>query len=296
MAGALVALLGSAPALAAPAHSASPTASKVATGADVSWPQCGKRLPAGQAFGLVGVNGGSAADFNGCLAAEAAWAASTSGTTAQPTTAFYINTANPGSLGSWWPTSDSSQPPAGAYPAPVDPLPAAAVTYPDGTPAGCTTTAFGTPSYSRACAYVYGYVRAEQAVEWAVEQIDGFDPSAYRWWLDVETSNTWQNDTSANAASLAGAASYLQQVGLGVGVYSTTAQWAAIVGGTRSNIPPLPNGQSSNLIGLDEWGAGAASLKGAQSNCAATSFTGGKNRLMQYIAGGADYDVSCGGY
>jgi hypothetical protein len=144
---------------------------------------------------------------------------------------------------------------------------------------------------------VYGFVRAEQAVEWTRESVPNLDPHAYRWWLDVETSNTWQPDTASNAASLAGAAAYLQQAGLSVGVYSTTAQWTSIVGGTASKIPPLPNGAPSNLVGLDEWGAGASSLKGAQSNCtAATPFTGGHNRLMQYVSGGSDYDVSCGAY
>jgi hypothetical protein len=268
------------------------------TGVDVSWPQCGQVLPGRQAFGVVGVNGGTAATFNRCLTTEAGWAASSSGTTAQPKAAFYINTANPYGQGSWWPTSDASKPPVGSAPYPTGALPVASVTYPGGTEAiGCSTTPTGAPSYDSKCAYVYGYVRAEQAVEWTREQISGFDPAAYRWWLDVETSGTWQADTASNAASLAGAAAYLAQAGLSVGAYSTTAQWTAIVGGTRSNIPPLPDGSPSNLIGLDEWGAGASSAKVAQSNCtAATPFTGGHNRLMQYTSRGVDYDVSCGGY
>ena len=268
------------------------------TGADVSWPQCGRKLPAGQAFAVVGVNGGTAATFSPCVPAQVSWAKSTTGATAQPKLAFYVNTANPFDQGSWWPTSDSSRPPAGRSPYPKGSLPVAAVTYPGSTnPVGCSTTDQGAPSYDSRCAYVYGYVRAEQAVEWTREQVTGFDPAAYRWWLDVETSNTWQIDTAANAASLAGAAAYLQQAGLSVGVYSTTAQWRSIVGGTGSDIPPLPNGAASNLVGLDEWGAGASSAKGAASNCVtATPFTGGGNRLMQYLSNGVDYDVSCGGY
>ena len=277
--------------------SKSPSTS-TATGADVSWPQCGRKLPAGQSFGVVGVNGGTASTFNPCVATEAGWADTTTGATAQPKLAFYINTANPAGQGSWWPASDAGKPPAGAAPYPTGTLPVGSVTYPGSrNPIGCTTTASGAPDYGGKCAYVYGYVRAEQAVEWTRERVTGIDPAAYRWWLDVETTNTWQSDTASNAASLAGAAAYLQQAGLGVGVYSTTAQWTSIVGGTRSNIPPLPNGAPSNLIGLDEWGAGASSSKGAQSNCtAATPFTGGHNRLMQYLSSGADYDVSCGGY
>jgi hypothetical protein len=268
------------------------------TGVDVSWPQCGGRLPTGQAFGLVGVNGGTASTFSPCLAAEVAWASSTSGAAGQPKLALYINTANPYGQGSWWPTADSSKPAVGAAPYPTGALPMSSVTYPDGTtPIGCTTTATGGPSYNSRCAYVYGYVRAEQAVEWTREQLSGFNPAAYRWWLDVETSNTWQADKASNAASLAGAAAYLKQIGLGVGAYSTTAQWTSIVGGTSSSIPPLPNGSPNNLVGLDEWGAGASSLKGAQANCAAAvPFTGGHNRLMQYLSNGVDYNVSCGAY
>ena len=296
LAATVLAVLVPAPAFAAQRAGAATTSAT--TGSDVSWPQCGRTLPAAQAFGLVGVNGGTAATFSPCLQAEVNWARATSGTTAQPRLALYVNTANPYQQGSWWPTSDSDKPAVGKAPYPTGALPVAAVTYPDGsTPVGCTTTTAGGPSYNSKCAYVYGYVRAEQAVEWAREQITGFDPAAYRWWLDVETSNTWQSDTASNAASLAGAAAYLKQAGLGVGAYSTTAQWTSIVGGTRSNIPPLPNGSQSNLVGLDEWGAGASSLKGAQSNCTgAISFTGGKNRLMQYLSNGIDYDVSCSAY
>ncbi len=290
---ALAGALAPAPAFAA--ETGKPTSSSTTstlTGADVSWPQCGGRLPAGQAFGLVGVNGGTAASFNSCVASEAKWAASTSGSVGPLKTAFYINTANPYSAGSWWPTSDSDKPKVGTAPYPTGPLPVTTVTYPG------TTTAIGcTGSYDSKCAYVYGFVRAEQAVEWAQEQITGFNPANYPWWLDVETSNTWQSDTASNAASLAGAAAYLQQVSAHVGVYSTTAQWTTIVGGTNLKIPALPNGTTSNLIGLDEWGAGASSLKGAQSNCSnAVPFTGGTNRLMQYVAKNTDYDVSCAAY
>jgi hypothetical protein len=294
---ALIGALAPAPAFAASMGKAVPSsATSGTTGADVSWPQCGHRLPSRQAFGIVGVNDGTAASFSPCVASEAAWAASTTGSAGQPKVAFYVNTANPFGAGSWWPTSDSSRPAVGAAPYPTGALPVSTVTYSDGSAVGCTSTAPGVGAYDGRCAYVYGYVRAEQAVEWAKEQIGAsFSPAGYRWWLDVETSNTWQKDTSANAASLAGAAAYLQHAGLGVGVYSTTAQWTTIVGGTNATIPALPNGSPSNLIGLDEWGAGAPSLAGAQSNCtSATPFTGGANRLMQYVSGSTDYDVSCG--
>ena len=51
------------------------------TGYDVSWPQCQapgsaltKALPNGPTFAVVGVNDGTIGGFNGCFAAEAAWA------------------------------------------------------------------------------------------------------------------------------------------------------------------------------------------------------------------------------
>ena len=299
---ALVGVLAPAPAFAAqqgkPAGSTSTIAT--ATGSDISWAQCGRKLPSGQAFGIVNANGGNAATFNPCLLAEISWAKATSGSTPQPRLAFYVNTANPAGEGSWWPTSDADKPPLAAAPSPTGALPVPTVSYPGGASVGCTTidgTPSGAPSYGSACAYVYGYVRAEQAVEWVHEQAPDLTLSTYRWWLDVETSNTWQPDTASNAASLAGAAAYLKSVGLGVGAYSTTTQWTSIVGGTGANIPALPNGSVSYLVGLDEWGAGASSQKGAASNCtAATPFTGGTNRLMQYVSKSTDYDVSCAGY
>jgi hypothetical protein len=73
--------------------------SSTPAGNDVSYPQCGKTLPSGQAFGLVGVNDGLANTTNPCLATEIVWAQTSSGTTSQPKASLYANTANPGNLG-----------------------------------------------------------------------------------------------------------------------------------------------------------------------------------------------------
>ncbi len=139
-----------------------------------------------------------------------------------------------------------------------------------------------------------------QAVEYAKEALGSKYTGALRWWLDTETSNTWAGTTTANAASLAGAATALARASSDgvtrVGVYSTTAQYTTITGGTGAAVPNLPDGETSPLVGLPEWGAGASNLKGAQSNCAVKPFTGGAITLTQYVSGSFDFDVSCAGY
>src|SRR4051812_2384405 len=59
---------------------------------DVSYPQCGKAMPAPADGGIVGVNGGIVLSANPCLASEYAWARQA--TAYAP--AFYANTGNPG--------------------------------------------------------------------------------------------------------------------------------------------------------------------------------------------------------
>ena len=290
-----------APPAATPASS--PTAAKSTaptTGSDISYPQCPATPPKDQLFGVVGINGGTAKDFNSCLPTQFTWASKTAGTTPQGAASLYVNTANPGSQSSWWPTSDSAQPPVDPTAAgPRAPLPTAPVTYPHGAAPGCSPAV---DPYGPACSYVYGYVRAEQAVEYAKETLGSGYSGTLRWWLDVETSNTWVGPTTANAASLAGAATYLARVGQAadgvsrVGVYSSTAQYRTITGGTGSAVPHLPDGFPNPLVGLPEWGAGASSLEGAQSNCRVIPFTGGTITLTQFVSGAFDYDVSCRGY
>ena len=72
----------------------------VQAGNDVSYPQCGITLPTGQAFGIVAVNDGLANTTNPCLAAEIAWAQTSTGAARQPRASLYVNTADPGSRGS----------------------------------------------------------------------------------------------------------------------------------------------------------------------------------------------------
>ena len=248
-----------------------PQAASAATttvGYDVSYPQCGKTLPSAHAFGVVGVNGGIATKANPCLSKQLTWAWHSSGAVAaQPKAQLYLNTANPGEYidsVTTWPTQGST---------------------PYGSCDGTNTTA---------CSWQYGWERAQASV------ITFFTPAAqsakvdsqpghYTWWLDVETTNTWQSGSSAalarNRAALEGMAYYLNSWKAKVGLYSTHTQWSQIVGS-------VPTG--SYLAGRNSWLAGATSLTGAASLCKQAPLApGGKVSLGQYVASGWDRNRSC---
>ncbi len=228
-------------------------------GNDVSYPQCGGKLPTGQAFGIVGVNNGLANTTNPCLATQLAWAAKSTGVSSQPKVSLYVNTANPGLAATKWPQDNS------AY--------GMAITNPYGTCNGAE---------GAACAYVYGWTRAyEDATLRGVN-----NPTSYKWWLDVETGNSWsQTDLVANAASLEGMVDYFKSIGALVGVYSTSYQWNAIVGMLAPN---------SSLQGLDSWLAGALTKRGAESNCKNSGLTPTSSVVLtQFVSKGYDYDVAC---
>lgn len=249
--------------------------SKTPLGNDVSWPQCGKELPTDHAFGIVGVNGGLATTTNPCLKDQLLWALQAVGGTPQEKLQLYVNTANPGGLGTpSWPASN------------ID-------------PAGNTTdNPYGIcdGSDSWACAWQYGWNRALEDVrdrfQPAANQasIDP-SPSAYIWWLDVETENTWKLsgsdfDTKSNVAVLEGMTSYFQSVNGRVGLYSTASQWSQIVGSAVN--------AASNLNGLNNWRPGGASLNTAKEACKAAPLTpGGTVVLTQFVKKNLDYDYSC---
>lgn len=251
-------------------------------GNDISWPQCGKRLPTNQAFGIVGVNGGLANTTNACLTEQLIWASRSTGAVAlQPKIQLYVNTANPGGLNTpSWPKNNVG---------------------PDGVlspnPSECKIGIDGVNGEdSIACAWQYGWNRAVEDV------IDRFVPAAqatksptiytnpanYTWWLDVETVNTWKTGDIgklSNAAVLEGMVAYFNsKLGAKVGIYSTSYQWGLIVGNTST---------TSNLNGLDSWLAGASSTSAA-SFCAKPPLTvGGRVVLAQYVSKNLDYDYSC---
>jgi hypothetical protein len=264
-----VAVLGGVLALPATASAEAPRRDhRPVVGYDVSHPQCGADLPEHRAFGIVGVNGGLATRVNPCLAEQLEWADGAAGTAwDQPELQLYVNTANPGQV------RDQ-----------VDTWPRATDT-PYGTCDGGNTMA---------CSWVYGKIRAQVTVHAYFQPaaraagIDD-DPAAHRWWLDVETMNTWQSGSAAalerNRAALEGMATYLQESGAEVGLYSTGFQWRRIVGSVEPD---------SVLYDLDSWLAGALSRSGALENCDEPPLTGGgRVVLSQYVEDDLDHDVPC---
>lgn len=241
-----------------PLKEARPAPKPSLVGYDVSWPQCGETLPTNPAFAIVGVTGGLANNTNPCLAEQLAWATTATGITAQPKVALYVNTANPGHAGSWWPTSNTYG--------------GQTLTNPYGTCTGGEDVA---------CAYVYGWAKAyDDAMTRGVTS-----PESYLWWLDVEWENTWSDDQVANRAVLEGMTAYFEGIDARVGLYSTGRQWAAIVGSVPTD---------SNLYDLPSWLAGARTLSGAQSNCLLPPLTGGGTvTLTQYLTKNLDHNHSC---
>jgi len=243
------------------AFAAKPTpAPTVPLGNDISYPQCRKSLPTNQAFGIVGVNDGLANTTNPCFASELGWAQKSAGGTSQDKAALYVNTANPGHASTSWPSDNNYK----------------GITVP--------SDAYGTcdGSENAACAYVYGYEKAYDDVNYRGVA----NPNTYKWWLDVETMNSWGADKAANAADLEGMTAYFQSIGARVGIYSTGYQWGQIAGTVSA---------TSNLNGLDSWLAGAGSLSGAKTACANNvGLTPGSTvSLAQYVASNLDYDYSC---
>ena len=242
-----------------------PTVSLPPTGAgiDISFPQClgtsHVDFPTKIPFAVIGVNGGSANNSNPCFSSEYNSAFLLSGKTDQPHVSVYVNTGNPALAGAWWPSSDHTQT-------------GTSVVNPNGA---CENLA------GAACAYVYGYSMAQadyRRVKTDLVQI----PSM--WWLDVETSNTWQADVVANAASLAGMVDYFESKQLDVGLYSTSYQWNKIAGVTPA---------TSNLAGLPSWLAGTTYFR-APAACERSPLTpNGRVAMVQYVMH-LDNDYSCG--
>src|SRR3954463_13876849 len=263
---ALTVLVAMAPSAAAGTGKAAPAP----TGYDVSYPQCNRALPAA-AFGIVGVNNGIVFSANPCAGtgdgpSELAWAQAA----ANHAPAFYANTGDPGpAYSSHWPTGQTS-------------------------PQNCTAAA----NNATACSYDYGWNAARDSFADALtaeQRVNGYTVGAATaaaaravWWLDVETSNSWQTLESAygqtatsranDIADLDGAIAFLHSAGvIDVGLYSTAWQWTQITGGTGSHFAQNP-----------DWVAGYADRSAARAACANAGFAAGPVRLTQYKTNNLD--------
>ena len=272
---------------AAPAHArGGPNGQKAPVGNDISWPQCGRSYPAGQAFGIVGVNDGLASNTNPCFAGELAWAQQSAGGTGQPKAAVYVNTGNPsGANPAWWPTSNTFYDSG------------------DGTDsntafAGSSQVSAPVPSYGACsasddagCAYVYGWAKAYEDFNHRGVP----SPGSLRWWFDVETTNSWETPGStyptaytSNIADLRGMADYFASQRVAIGIYSTGYQWGQITGGT------VGMGGNDPFYGVADWVAGASASSAASFCASSYAFTAGSSvSLAQYVSRNLDYDHSC---
>lgn len=130
--------------------------------------------------------------------------------------------------------------------------------------------------------YNYGWNAAQDAWSYAVSS----GASSAQWWLDVETTNSWTSNLSANARVVQGALDFLagQQVAgaaVKAGVYSTTSQWGVIVGSAYRPQSPV-------------WYATAGSATAASGYCSSSyAFTGGAVSLVQFGAAAFDGDLAC---
>ena len=93
----------------------------------------------------------------------------------------------------------------------------------------------------------------------------------------------WSADTAANAEVVLGAAQGYLDAGYRIGVYSTPAIWAGLVGDLA--------------LGVPEWrAAGQTSRAEAESRCGPDwSIQGGEAVLGQWVEAARDKNVTCPG-
>jgi len=126
-------------------------------------------------------------------------------------------------------------------------------------------------------AYNYGFNAAHNSIEYANLHY----VHSVIWWLDVENSNSWTDNTLDNRESLIGMEAALQKYTFlpTIGFYSYPGQWDSITGYWENNLP--------------NWVAtGSNSYSYAVSYCSNQNFTGGGTWLSQYTTN-LDYNYIC---
>jgi hypothetical protein len=254
-----------------PSHTPTPTATPAGTnpyvhgtvGYDISVPGCTATVsPTSSSgtpyqFAIVGVNGGRAFYPNSCLLNEFQVA-----TGLVPIVSFYMNINGP----------------FGTY----------AYEGQNGPKGQCSSG--DNPCLS----YNFGYNAAQSATIYAASTI-GPAAANRMYWLDVETANSWWDNTTPNFQALnddvlQGAIDYFHQNGRTVGIYSILSMYnqsspvlvPAAMAGSQSM--PLVGPQIAGngyQPGVSEWISGASDLNSAPSFCSTPSFTGGLLWLVQ---------------
>jgi hypothetical protein len=141
------------------------------------------------------------------------------------------------------------------------------------------------PVFPRVCvwnnasclAYNYGYNAARYSVLYAAVH----DVHTTRWWLDVETDNSWTPDPQENIAAIQGMINALHAYTFlpTIGIYASPGQWSLLTGSWHNNLP--------------EWVAtGSTSEQAAIESCHGPSFNGGTIVLSQYTLQ-LDQNYSC---
>ena len=132
----------------------------------------------------------------------------------------------------------------------------------------------------RCRAYNYGFLAARYAYTYAYANSLGAAVGAPSWWLDVETANTWDDDTQLNSQVVLGALDFFRRLHPGrVGVYSTPRQWSIITGGLRAS-------------GVANWIPGARGPNDVIV-CLNPLWPGAEVWLIQYLVGEFDQVSSC---
>jgi hypothetical protein len=166
-------------------------------GWDVSWPQCGSKLPeGGYAFAVIGVTKGHQFSENPCLVPEFRWALRHGSVGS-----LYVNVN--------WP-SRAEEPGLAQQMADV-----------------CGPTELP--------CQLYWWGR--RGVAAALAMANAHHISSPMWWLDVETTNRWSPDPGLNTLIVKGAIEGLQAAHVQVGIYSTPYQWRSITGDFMPGLP-----------------------------------------------------------
>ena len=126
-------------------------------------------------------------------------------------------------------------------------------------------------------AYNFGYNAGVYALNYAASQY----VHSNRWWLDVETENSWSDNSAYNRASLNGMVDAIRQHTLlpTIGYYSYPGQWSTITGAWQNGYPNWA------ATGDDDYGKAVAFCQGQ-------AFTGGPTWLTQYTTR-LDNDYVC---